>query len=154
METEKMTSQDGHALYGVGGWLAWWIFISTFISPILGFGQYATLYASSKIKSAGDVPLFVHVIGISTVAVSIWQLVVALNLIYRLIPASRTMAITFHFASPIFTWLVCELVFTAYNLDRSIFFEEFGKGVFISLIWGTYFIRSKRCKNTYGLSEF
>ena len=145
-----MTSQGARTLYGVHGWLAWWIFISTFISPIIGFGEYASIYNSWKI-SVGYVPLGIHAIGISVVLLTIWQLVVALNLKYRLVPASRLMAITFCFLSPFLLWVGIEMTLSAYGIvDRFEYYEDLIKKGIGSFLWGIYFIRSKRCKNTYG----
>ena len=141
-----MTNQDRRALYGVGGWLRWWINVSLFITPLSSLGSY--------MKSKGEfigkaVPEYIYLIGIALLIETIWQVVVALNLKYRLVPASRTMAITFHFLSPVLGFVYLEMVMGAYGL--SIIGDSLAGPALVKCIWGTYFIRSKRCKNTYGI---
>ncbi len=86
-----------------------------------------------------------------TIALVIWQIVVARQLRWQLVTKSLTNAKILCFGAPIVA-MASDVTLAKMTLNVSPNSEAIATylgGLIVSWIWGLYFVFSKRCKNTY-----
>lgn len=153
---EEAASPNGNTPYGIHGWLAFFIFASYYIAPLYGFGQLS----SNLSKQETLYPLLLSVSGYQSyktisclvlLVLVVWQIVVAKNLRNNLVPKSLKQAKVLCFTAPIVI-AVSDMIAAQITMSVSPNIEMIGSylsGFVGSYLWGAYFIRSQRCKNTY-----
>lgn len=153
---EEEPSPNGSTPYGIHGWLSFFIFASYYIAPIYGFGQLS----SNLSKQEALYPLLLNLSGYQSyktisylvlLVLVVWQIVVAKNLRNKFVPNSLKQAKVLCFNAPIVV-AVTDMVAAQVTMSVSPNAEMIGSylsGFVGSYLWGAYFIRSQRCKNTY-----
>ena len=153
----KIDDVNGHSknvLYGVKGWLAFFVFVSIFIYPLSTLGTMQLELVKLKqaypewYSSEEAVSWFFNIKILGAVDV-ICRVILGLHLKYRLTKASLNMAITYCFAYPFIFGLWGYMILVNSALFDNSYWSELFPEFLQSFLWGIYFIRSKRCKNTY-----
>lgn len=153
------SSPTGQRPYGVHGVLAFFVFVSYYVAPIVGLGGIAKTFQELETAS----PAVVNLNGYGTykaisfligLGVICWQIWVAHGLRHRFVSRSLTHAKLVCFLAPLAVMgadVVMAAVIFGVRPDASVF-TDYGRAIAVSWIWGLYFVRSKRCRNTYAPS--
>jgi hypothetical protein len=149
-------SPRGQRPYGIHGLLAFFIFSSYYIAPLVTLGTLTGGFtkAESQNPSLLSIPEygFYKIISyVLVVLVIFWQIEVARNLRWKLQPSSLKWAKVLCIGAPIIVIFSDVLIgWVALNLlpNAEVIGSYIG-GSIPPLIWAAYFYVSKRCKNTY-----
>lgn len=142
--------------YGVHGWLALYVFASYYLAPLYTIGS--TLQSLDEVErlnpavlSLGtwhNYKLLTWVLVALVVTLQIW---VAKGLRNDWIPRSLFRARLLAFVAP-WIFAISDLVLASHLLevepDAKVIGQYLGS-IIASSVWGLYFLRSKRCRNTY-----
>ena len=154
----EVPGPNGETPYGVRGWLAFFVYASMSIGPLIAIGRVnqnmietETKYPSLlSLDGWGSYKAATWVIVLTLVAWNIW---VALQLKNKLVPRSVTHIRVLLVAGPVFT-AVADVLAARVFLNVGVVAEVIGGligGWAVSAVWLLYFYRSKRVRNTYGL---
>jgi len=152
----EVASPMGNRPYGIHGWLAFFIFSSYFIAPIYSFG----ILNSNFSKQENNYPVLLNLPGYHTyklisylmlLVIVVWQIIIAKNLRNNWTADSLKNAKILCFTAPILT-VISDMITAQFTMSVTPNAEMIGSyltGFIGSYVWGLYFIRSQRCKNTY-----
>ena len=153
---EEEPSPNGATPYGIHGWLGFFIFASYYIAPLYSFGQLT----NSLTKQELQYPALLNLPGYQTyknisylllLVFVVWQIVVAKNLRNIWQPDSLKQAKILCFTVPILA-VASDMIAAQITMSVSPTADMVGSylGGFVgSYLWGAYFMRSERCRNTY-----
>lgn len=151
---------NGETPYGVHGWLAFYVYASMTIGPLMSLGRTNSEFLSAESKYPHLLSLdiwgsYKTTIWIGSVLFLIWQIWVALQLNNKHVPRSVTHVKVLTIGAPI--GMTIFLLVAQYAILEAAPNEENFLGLFTGLItggiWFAYFSRSKRVRNTYGLAN-
>ena len=147
---------DGVKPFGIGGWLAIFLFFQVVVSPIVSTGHLSSAFANAETQwpALAAFPPWGTYKALSwavSLAVIGWQLLVAFRLTFRFVPESVHHAKVMLLVSPVIAH-AADALFAKVLLDRDIAdasLVALARAMFGPLIWWLYFNRSKRVRNTY-----
>lgn len=156
----ELPGPNGDTPYGVRGWLAFFVYASMGLAPLISISKVnqTLLDAERKYPALLSLDGWASYKGATwavTLAVVAWQIWAALQLKNKLVPRSVTHIRVLLVAAPLFV-TVADAVSAKQFLDVAIGADAvgtlFGAWV-VSSVWLLYFYRSKRVRNTYGLAK-
>ena len=153
---EESPSPNGDTPYGIHGWLAFFIFASYYITPLYSFGQLSNSFSKQEhqypaLLSLPGYQSYKTISYLLLLVFVVWQVVVAKNLRNNWTPDSLKQAKILCFTVPILA-AISDMIAAQITMSVTPNAEMMGSylGAFVgSYLWGAYFIKSKRCKNTY-----
>ena len=153
---EEIPSPNGNTPYGIHGWLAFFIFGSYYIAPLYCFGQLSSNLSKQELNYPALLTLpgyqtYKNISYLLVLVFVVWQIIVAKNLRNNWKPDSLKQAKVLCFTAPILV-AVSDMIAGEITMSVTPTAEMLGSyagGIIGSYLWGAYFIRSQRCKNTY-----
>lgn len=156
-KTEPLGPNGEHP-YGVRSWLALFVFIAFTFGPLLTVGTVFKGLSDAEARNPGllvmgEWLLYKIISWVSVVILIVWQVWMGYTLRTRLEPRSVFIAKVFLVGSLVFSGGVdVSAIFVLFHIGPGPeYLLALVKPVLSSAIWFTYFSRSKRVKNTYGL---
>ncbi len=152
----QVPGPNGETPYGVHGILAFFIFASYFIAPLFTLAKVNSAFMDAELQNPSILTLsgwgnYKMMSFALTIALVIWQILIARQLRWQLVPKSLTNAKILCFGAPIVA-MASDVALAKMTLNVSPNGEAIAAylgGLIVSWIWGLYFVFSKRCKNTY-----
>lgn len=151
---------NGETPYGIRGWLAFFVYASMGLAPLISISKVNQTLLDAERKYPALLSLdgwgsYKAATWIVTLAVVAWQIWAALQLKNKLVPRSVThIRVLLVAAPPLVT--VADAVSARQFLDVVVGADAVGALIgawVVSSVWLLYFYRSKRVRNTYGLSQ-
>jgi hypothetical protein len=151
---------SGQTPYGVHGVLAFYIFTSYYLAPLVALGRVNSTFIEAELQSPAVLELNgwndYKIMSFALVlAIVVWQIAVAKQLRWKLVPQSLYNARILCFGSP-FVVIVSDIALAKLTLGLGPNGESivtYLASIIISSLWGFYFLFSKRCKNTYLVTQ-
>lgn len=151
---------NGETPYGVRGWLAFFVYASMGLAPIISISKVNQTLISAEHKYPGLLSLdgwgaYKGVTWAITLALVTWQIWVAVQLKNKLLPRSVFHAQFLLVAAPMFV-VAADATAAKLLLDVADSAEAVGRlisGWVIGSVWLLYFHRSNRVRNTYGIAR-
>jgi hypothetical protein len=151
---------SGQTPYGVHGVLAFFIFVSYYLAPLVTLGKINSTFIEAELQSPAvleldgwnDYKIMSFALGL---AIVVWQIAVAKQLRWKLVPQSLYNARILCFGSPfvvMFSDIAMAKLTLGFGPNGESIVAYLG-GIIMSSLWGLYFLFSKRCKNTYLVSQ-
>ena len=152
----QVPGPNGVTPYGVHGILAFFIFSSYFIAPLFTLAKVNSAFMNAELQNPSILTLsgwsnYKMMSFALTIALVIWQIVVARQLRWQLVPKSLTNAKILCFGASIVV-IATDVALAKMTLNVSPNGEAIAgylSTIIAGWIWGLYFVFSKRCKHTY-----
>lgn len=156
----ELPGPNGETPYGVRGWLAFFVYASMGLAPLISISKVNQTLLDAERKYPALLSLdgwgsYKGATWAATLAVVAWQIWAALQLKNKLIPRSVTHIRVLLVAAP-FLITVADAVSAKQFLDVTVGADAVGTLIgawLVSSVWLFYFYRSKRVRNTYGLAQ-
>jgi hypothetical protein len=150
----------GERPYGVRGWLAFFVYCTMGLAPILGISRTNQYFINVERKyptllSFDGWSSYKVATWVAVAAVCAWQLFVALQMRNHFVPRSVMHARALLVGAPLVYW-IADTAAAKLFLNADVTVESFGALIaswLIGAVWLGYLYKSQRVRNTYRLGD-